>query len=174
MRERISKNGLAKVRGRRAVLSFAIVLGLAFCPMSRAEQSVKLAWNPSTASGVAGYMIHYGNDGIHYNNALDVGANTSWTVTGLQEGETNFFMVTAYDGSHAESAPSNQTVYYVPRGDADGEQDQRAGDGGAEFSGRAGPHLRGSGVHGPAKLGDDLADNGVHKRLDQVTRIRRR
>jgi hypothetical protein len=114
MRQRISKNGLTKLSGRGAVLNFAIVLGLAFCPMSRAEQSVTLAWNPSTAGGVAGYMIHYGSDGTNYSNALDVGANTIWTVTGLQEGETIYFMVTAYNASHVESAPSNETVYYVP------------------------------------------------------------
>jgi fibronectin type 3 domain-containing protein len=117
MREKTSINGLTKVSGRGAILSFVIVvLGLALCPMSRATpaQSVTLAWNPSTAGGVAGYMIHYGSNGSNYDNQLDAGASTSATVTGLQEGETNYFIVTAYDTNHVESPPSNETVYYVP------------------------------------------------------------
>ncbi|MGA3179094.1 MAG: fibronectin type III domain-containing protein [Verrucomicrobiota bacterium] len=114
MRATYSRHGWGTVAGRRAILSFAMVLGLALCPWSRAAQSVTLAWNPSTASGVAGYMIHYGNDGTNYSNEVDAGTNTRWNVTGLQEGDTNYFVVTAYDVNHVESTPSNQTIYYVP------------------------------------------------------------
>jgi fibronectin type 3 domain-containing protein len=116
MRETISKNGLTKVSGRGAVLSFAIGLGLALGPMSRAtpSPSVTLAWNPSTAANVAGYKLYYGNNGTNYTTAVDTGTNTSWTLMGLTEGETNFFTVTAYDASHTESPPSNQAMYYVP------------------------------------------------------------
>lgn len=90
------------------------MLGLANSQPAKASQSVALAWNPSTAGGVAGYKIHYGNDGVTFDNVVDTGTNASWTVTGLQEGQTNYFIVTAYDVNGVESSPSNQTVYYVP------------------------------------------------------------
>ena len=100
--------------GRRAVLSFVTGLGLALCPVSRAAQSVTLAWNASPATNVACYMIHYWSDGTNYSNEVDAGTNISWSVDGLQEGATNYFVVAAYDVHHVESPPSNQTVFFAP------------------------------------------------------------
>jgi hypothetical protein len=114
MSEAITRSGLKRAVGRRAVLNFVMGLGLALCPLSRAAQSVALAWNPSPAGNVAGYVIHYGNNGTNYSNQVDAGTNTSWSVKGLQEGETNYFVVAAYDANHMESPPSNQTVFFVP------------------------------------------------------------
>src|SRR5580693_8471699 len=86
----ISKTGLTAMAGKGAFLTFVMALGLAFSPLTRA-QSVTLAWNPSTTTGVAGYMIHYGTSGTNYSNAADAGNNTSYTLSNLPTGETNFF-----------------------------------------------------------------------------------
>ncbi len=114
MRETISKISLAGISSRRAILILVAGLALALSPAARATQSVTLAWNASPATNVTGYKIYYGNNGTNYNNQVDAGASTSWNVAGLQEGQTNYFVVTAYDVNHNESPPSNQTLYYVP------------------------------------------------------------
>ena len=98
--------------GCRAIL--ILVMGLAFCPLTRADQSVTLAWNPSPDASVAGYMIEYGSDATNYNNEVDAGTNTVWSVTGLQAGGTNYFVVSAYDVNRNESPPSNPVEYIVP------------------------------------------------------------
>jgi hypothetical protein len=114
MREAISKNGLTARAARRAIRIFVMGLGLALGPAALGAQSVTLAWNASPDASVAGYMIHYGNDSTNFSRQVDAGTNTSWSVTGLKEGGTNYFVVSAYDVNHNESLPSNQTVYYVP------------------------------------------------------------
>jgi hypothetical protein len=93
-----------------AILALALVLG----PAADAAQSLALTWNPSAAAGVAGYHIHYGNDGTNFQYEVDAGTNTSYLVTGLQESQTNSFIVTAYNAQGVESAPSNLISYLVP------------------------------------------------------------
>ncbi len=112
MRETISKIGLTAIPGHRAILIF--VIGMAFCPLTQADRSVTLAWDPSPDTNVAGYLIHYGNNGTNYTSQTDAGTNTSFSVTGLQAGETNTFVVAAYDVNHNESPPSNPVEYVVP------------------------------------------------------------
>jgi fibronectin type 3 domain-containing protein len=63
---------------------------------------------------VTGYHIYYGNDGANYQYVADAGTNTSYVVAGLQEGETNSFVVTAYNAQGVESDPSNLITYLVP------------------------------------------------------------
>ena len=116
MREIISKNRLTGMRGHRAILIFVMGLGLALCPLAQAVQSVTLAWNPSSGATIAGYLITYGSDGINFTNEVDAGNNTSWTVTGLQDGSTNYFEVMAYDTDHNESPPSSPVEYVAPGG----------------------------------------------------------
>jgi hypothetical protein len=115
VRETISKGGSTGMPGHRAILIFVTGLGLAFCPLTRAAQSVTLAWNLSPDSSVAGYMIGCGSDGTNYNSQVDAGNTTSWRVTGLQDGSTNYFEVTAYDVNHNVSPPSNPVKYVAPR-----------------------------------------------------------
>lgn len=90
-------------------------LGLAFCPLARAGQSVKLAWNPISSSIVAGYMVNYGTNAANYSNQADAGTNTSLTVAGLQGGTTNYFAVAAYTANHSEGPLSSPIVYVVPK-----------------------------------------------------------
>ena len=114
MRETTLKSGWTGMPGRREILIFVMSLGLALGPAAHAIQSVTLAWEPSPSSGVAGYMILSGSDGISYDNQTDAGTNTTWTVTGLEEGTTNFFEVAAYDVNYNQSPPSNPVEYDVP------------------------------------------------------------
>ncbi len=91
-----------------------LALALLFGPAAKAEQSLALVWSPSTTTSVAGYHIYYGDDGTNFQYVLDTGTNTSYLVSGLQEGQTNSFAVTAYDSQGVESDLSNLISYIVP------------------------------------------------------------
>ena len=76
---------------------------------------VVLAWDPVTSPQLVGYMVYYGPAAGTYTSSIDVGNTTAYTVTGLTEGATYHFAVTAYDASHAQSGVSNDvntTVAY--------------------------------------------------------------
>jgi hypothetical protein len=83
-----------------------------------------LSWNANSESDLAGYKIYYGTTprtgsnpatcGLcGYNTNTNVGltstpASPSYTITGLTDGTTYYFSVTAYDTSGNESAFSSQ------------------------------------------------------------------
>jgi hypothetical protein len=77
---------------------------------------VKLAWDPNTESDLAGYRIHCGTASGSYTMHIDVHKVTTYTVTGLTEGQTYYFAATAYDASGNESGHSNQVTCTVPSG----------------------------------------------------------
>ena len=65
--------------------------------------SVSLAWNPNPETNVVGYSVYYGTASGTYIGVVDVGNVTSWTVTGLTDGQLHYFAVDAYtsDGAHS-------------------------------------------------------------------------
>ncbi len=65
-----------------------------------------LTWNPNTDS-VAGYKVYYGTVSHTYGSPIDVGNQTTYTVTGLPTG-TYYFAVTAYNSSQNQSGFSNE------------------------------------------------------------------
>jgi Fibronectin type III domain/Putative binding domain, N-terminal len=73
-----------------------------------------LAWDPESASGLAGYRVHYGTVSKNYSSALDAGNQTTATITGLTAGATYYFAATAYNTAGTESAFSNEATYTVP------------------------------------------------------------
>ena len=111
----LAKNRLTWAPWRRGILTFVMSLGLTVCPLRLAAQSVTLAWGPSPSVNVTGYMLYYGADGINFDGQIDAGTNTTWTVTGLEPGSTNYFEVVAYDANNDQSPPSNQVEYTVPK-----------------------------------------------------------
>ena len=79
-------------------------------------QSVTLAWDPSPDPSVAGYCFYVAAWGTASPpQRVDVGSQTQFTITNLQRGVTYLFYVTAYDGAHTESDPSNQ-ITHTPGG----------------------------------------------------------
>jgi len=75
---------------------------------TQAAQSVTLAWNPSSGSSVVGYRVYYGTSSGTYTTSVDVGNNTTVTLSNLTAGATYYFVVKAYDSGGLESVASNE------------------------------------------------------------------
>ncbi len=100
--------------------SFSLFLILAMCclflgasafhPSAKAEAaSVTLGWD--AAAGVSGYKLHRGTASGSYTTSVNVGNQTSYTLSDLTSGTTYYFAVTAYDSSQEESSYSNEVSY---------------------------------------------------------------
>lgn len=72
---------------------------------------VTLAWDPNTDQGIAGYRIYYGTGSRVYNWFVDVGNDTSHTITGLPDGSSMYFAATAYSTAGMESTYSNEIFW---------------------------------------------------------------
>jgi BACON domain-containing protein len=71
-----------------------------------------LSWNPPPDT-VAGYKVYVGTASGVYGPPINVGNVTSYVLNNLAPG-TYYFVVTGYNGSGAESTPSNEvtkTIY---------------------------------------------------------------
>jgi hypothetical protein len=77
-----------------------------------------LAWDPNSEPDLAGYKLYYktessgppydGTGAIEGDSPIDVENETEFTVTGLTNGETYFFVVSAYDTESLEGEYSNE------------------------------------------------------------------
>jgi hypothetical protein len=82
----------------RSLASLVMLANLFFSCSSYAQAAkVTLAWNASTSSGVADYQISYGQTSGSYATHVDVGNQTSYTLTGLNDGTTYYFAAKAYN-----------------------------------------------------------------------------
>jgi hypothetical protein len=75
---------------------------------------ILLGWNASTDTNVVGYYVYYGAASGVYTNKTDVGTNTVTTVSGLEEGQTYYFAVTAYNAAGMESPFSPEVTFIIP------------------------------------------------------------
>jgi hypothetical protein len=72
---------------------------------------VTLTWNSNNEDDITGYKIYYGNSSRNYNSIVDVGNQTSYTISNLVDGNTYFFASTAYDINGNESGFSKEISY---------------------------------------------------------------
>ena len=72
--------------------------------------TANLTWNANTESDVAGYKVYRGTGSGTYGAPLATlpKTTTNYTATGLQNGTTYFFVITAYDSAGNESPYSNE------------------------------------------------------------------
>ena len=69
---------------------------------------VTLQWDAS--GGASGYVLHYGNQSRTYDELIDLGPKIQHTVSGLAEGKSYYFAVTAYSDND-ESEFSEEVVH---------------------------------------------------------------
>jgi fibronectin type 3 domain-containing protein len=90
-----------------------IIISLVLCfflfPTNSFAGVANLAWDPSAnPTDVTGYMIHYGTASDTLSMGIDVGNTTSYSVCNLIDGQTYYFVVTAYNAAGVESTLSNE------------------------------------------------------------------
>ena len=100
-----------------SVLARLLTLGLSllvFTCTTHAGQ-VTLAWDANTTSDLGGYKLYYGPTSGNYTGNVNVGNQTSYTLTALTAGQTYYFAVKAYDRLRQnESAFSNAVQATIP------------------------------------------------------------
>jgi len=84
-----------------------LVCILVLCESALAAQ-IKLAWDANTESNLAGYKVYYGTSSKSYTGSVDARNVTSYTLTGLTQGQTYYISVTAYNTSGSESGYSGE------------------------------------------------------------------
>ncbi|MEW6299733.1 MAG: fibronectin type III domain-containing protein [Thermodesulfobacteriota bacterium] len=97
-------------------------VNLSSLPLPAAHAAeVKVAWNANPEPHLAGYKLYYGQASKTYSSAVRLGKTTAYTVSGLEEGRTYYFTLTAYDTSGREGKPSAEIIHNIPDVDTDGD-----------------------------------------------------
>ncbi len=79
------------------------------------QHSVALSWNPSSSSSVVGYNIYRGvTTGGPFSQITSMNADTTFTDSSVQAGQTYVYVSTAVDTTGKESTYSNQTQAVIP------------------------------------------------------------
>lgn len=76
--------------------------------------SLGLAWNANPESDIASYQVYYGTTAGSHPTVVQAGADTTATVTGLVEGTTYYFVVSATNQAGLQSVPSAEISYQPP------------------------------------------------------------
>ncbi|MCH8838967.1 MAG: fibronectin type III domain-containing protein [Candidatus Marinimicrobia bacterium] len=89
------------------------------------DDFIDLAWDSSPMSDLAGYKVYYDTDstGIPYADTVDVGADTTYTLSGFPLGTIFYLAVTCYDtdgneswySSEVNTAPKDITAPAAPQ-----------------------------------------------------------
>lgn len=84
--------------------------------------SVTLSWEAPTTktdgtelTDLAGYKVYQGKKSRTYGTPIDVGNETTYTITDLPDGAFFYAAVTAYDASGLESEYSNEVDNVPPK-----------------------------------------------------------
>jgi Bacterial TSP3 repeat len=109
------------------VLSLTLLLTILIVVHAHAAQ-VQLSWTAPTTdtngaplTDLAGYHVYYGLTSLSYDVSIDVGLTTSAALSGLGDGLTHYFAVTAYDQAGNESAFSDEVAHTLSAVDSDGD-----------------------------------------------------
>ncbi len=99
-----------------AIVALALVctVALGIVTGEAMAAQVTLTWDANTEPDLAGYKVYYGTAPGAYGTPIDVGNVTTYTVTGLADGQTYYFAATAYDTVGNESGYSNEVAHLTP------------------------------------------------------------
>ena len=96
---------------RDLILAFIVAIGF-FIPFSLAfSAEIRLAWDPSPDTEIAGYKIYYGRASGRYGAAIDVGNITGHTLV-VPKGKY-YIALTGYDNAGNESDFSNEVSWPI-------------------------------------------------------------
>jgi len=96
---------------------FGLVAALLLCTSLVSAEQVSLAWDDSNndPTEVGGYWLYYWQSAWEMPDSVDVGLQTTYTLTNLEAGQTYTFAVTVHDGQGGrESILSNEVSTTFP------------------------------------------------------------
>ena len=73
-------------------------------------QGVEVEWRANAEGDLAGYKIYWGRVSGFYSTMMDVGTDTSFTLSDFPETGRTYVAVTAYDVAHNESGYSEELI----------------------------------------------------------------
>ena len=82
--------------------------GVFICTAISYAAQVTLEWNANSEPNISVYNVYYGKSTRDYDVTLDVGNWTSVTIADLEDNETYYFAVTAYNTDGYESGYSSE------------------------------------------------------------------
>lgn len=104
---------------KHAKLIIGLFIGCQSLNLNASE--VALTWDPpsnnvdgTALTALTGYKMYYGTSSRSYSATLDVGNTNTFNLTGLLQGSTYYFAVTAYDSNNVESDFSTELVWLAP------------------------------------------------------------
>jgi F5/8 type C domain-containing protein/fibronectin type III domain protein len=95
-------------------------------PLSGFAGEVSLTWDAAPDPNLAGYRLYYGYAKGSYEGVLEVGQETTYTLTDLEEGQAYYFALVAYDVHGEESELSQEVAHNGPPPDAEEDTDENA------------------------------------------------
>ena len=104
----LSKSGFYGIRTCNIILVLSFILVFTCFVGVAYSAQITLAWDGSMEPDLGGYKVYYGTASRDYDYSLNVGNWTSCTIASLQQGETYYFAVTAYNTEGSESGYSNE------------------------------------------------------------------
>ena len=124
----MSREYFLKGKGEQSVYRFLLLLFLSFSVLWYFFSGIQayagqasLSWEaPSTnedgtsLTDLNGYKIYYGTAPGNYTQNIDVGNVTTYNFTNLTDGQTYYFVATAYNSARVESSYSNEVTKIIP------------------------------------------------------------
>jgi hypothetical protein len=107
-RAKFSKNGLLRAIGTLFFVLFVVTAFSVVSPPNACAGQATLSWNGASSTGVKGYKIYYGTASGSYSQSADAGNTTTCTINNLVDGQTYYFVASAYDSSGNQSIYSNE------------------------------------------------------------------
>ncbi|HSU56339.1 MAG TPA: fibronectin type III domain-containing protein [Candidatus Dormibacteraeota bacterium] len=110
---------LANDKRRRSVLCSRLanytlmLLGLSLVSATHAR-NIAASWDAVSDPEVAAYYVYYGPGSRFYTNRIPITGGSSAEISGLMEGDTYFFAVTAFNTNGLESDFSDEAMALIP------------------------------------------------------------
>ena len=96
-----------------------VIFSFSFLPSNSVAGEILLEWDLDDDPNIAGYIVYWGTTSRIYSDSVDVGKHNDFAISGLDDGRSYYFSVTAYDWVRNESGFSSEVYSVVTLIDSD-------------------------------------------------------